>query len=121
MARLGRDRGLVVRTSPDSTAAGRGFKTDRGRAPGDPAAAAGGGVIPCVPTPEEAMRLGTLKLTLVGDGGFRLDGGAMFGVVPKVLWQRVKPADERNRIKVALRSKGSLDVHLLAIEFGWGR
>lgn len=47
------------------------------------------------------MRLGSLKLTLVGDGGFRLDGGAMFGVVPKVLWQRVKPADERNRIRMA--------------------
>ncbi len=44
------------------------------------------------------MKLGPLTLTLVDDGGFRLDGGAMFGVVPRVLWQKVKPPDERNRI-----------------------
>jgi glyoxylase-like metal-dependent hydrolase (beta-lactamase superfamily II) len=47
------------------------------------------------------MRLGNLTLHLVGDGGFRLDGGAMFGVVPKNLWERVKPADEENRIRMA--------------------
>lgn len=46
------------------------------------------------------MRLGDLELHLVSDGGFGLDGGAMFGVVPKVLWERVKPADERNRIRM---------------------
>lgn len=37
------------------------------------------------------------------DGRFGLDGGAMFGVVPKVLWERVAPADERNRIRLSLR------------------
>jgi glyoxylase-like metal-dependent hydrolase (beta-lactamase superfamily II) len=47
------------------------------------------------------MRLGELTLHLVGDGGFRLDGGAMFGVVPKPLWERRIPADERNRIQLA--------------------
>lgn len=47
------------------------------------------------------MRLGTLELQLASDGGFRLDGGAMFGVVPKVLWQRHAPADEDNRIAMA--------------------
>lgn len=46
------------------------------------------------------MRLGELTLRLVDDGGFRLDGGAMFGVVPKVLWEKKKPADERNRIRM---------------------
>jgi glyoxylase-like metal-dependent hydrolase (beta-lactamase superfamily II) len=46
------------------------------------------------------MRLGNLTLRLVDDGGFRLDGGAMFGVVPKVLWETKKPADERNRIQM---------------------
>jgi glyoxylase-like metal-dependent hydrolase (beta-lactamase superfamily II) len=35
---------------------------------------------------------------VVSDGGFRLDGGAMFGVVPKPLWSKQKPPDERNRI-----------------------
>jgi glyoxylase-like metal-dependent hydrolase (beta-lactamase superfamily II) len=47
------------------------------------------------------MRLGSLTLHLVSDGGFRLDGGAMFGVVPKVLWERQKPADGQNRIGMA--------------------
>ncbi|MCB1033182.1 MAG: MBL fold metallo-hydrolase [Acidobacteria bacterium] len=46
------------------------------------------------------MKLGELQLTLVQDGGFRLDGGAMFGVVPKPLWEKVKPADELNRISM---------------------
>ncbi len=47
------------------------------------------------------MRLGDLDLKLVNDCGFRLDGGAMFGVVPRTLWQRVKPPDEENRIQMA--------------------
>src|SRR5207249_285731 len=38
----------------------------------------------------------------VSGGRFRLDGGAMFGVVPKVLWNKVAPADERNRIRLAM-------------------
>ncbi len=36
-------------------------------------------------------------------GRFRLDGGAMFGIVPKPLWERRIPADERNRIPLAMR------------------
>jgi glyoxylase-like metal-dependent hydrolase (beta-lactamase superfamily II) len=36
-------------------------------------------------------------------GRFRLDGGAMFGVVPKVLWEKTSPADELNRIALAMR------------------
>jgi glyoxylase-like metal-dependent hydrolase (beta-lactamase superfamily II) len=47
------------------------------------------------------MRLGNLELTLVSDGEFRLDGGAMFGVVPRTMWEKVKPPDERNRIRMA--------------------
>ena len=46
------------------------------------------------------MRLGELKLALVADGEFRLDGGAMFGVVPRVLWEHKKPPDERHRIRM---------------------
>lgn len=34
---------------------------------------------------------------------FKLDGGAMFGIIPKPLWQKVHPADEQNRIELALR------------------
>ncbi len=49
------------------------------------------------------MRLGDFELTPLSDGGFRLDGGAMFGVVPKPLWERRAPADEKNRISLGMR------------------
>ena len=47
------------------------------------------------------MEIGPLRITLVDDGPFRLDGGAMFGVVPRTLWEKVKPPDELNRIHMA--------------------
>jgi glyoxylase-like metal-dependent hydrolase (beta-lactamase superfamily II) len=46
------------------------------------------------------MELGDLKLTRIDDGEFRLDGGAMFGVVPRTLWEKAKPPDELNRIRM---------------------
>lgn len=46
--------------------------------------------------------LGSLTVHIVCDGTFWLDGGAMFGVVPKILWQKLNPADEMNRIELAL-------------------
>ncbi len=49
-----------------------------------------------------AMKLGSVELFLLSDGQFRLDGGSIFGVVPKVLWEKVLPADELNRIPMAL-------------------
>ncbi len=49
------------------------------------------------------MRLGDLELLPLSDGTFRLDGGAMFGVVPKPLWEKRIPADARNRITLGLR------------------
>ena len=49
------------------------------------------------------MRFGALELVPLCDGRFRLDGGAMFGVVPKPRWERRAPADERNRIRLAMR------------------
>lgn len=48
------------------------------------------------------MQLGKMELSIVSDGTMRLDGGAMFGIVPKTLWERVYPADEKNRILIAL-------------------
>ena len=48
------------------------------------------------------MQFGHLELFLIRDGTFRLDGGAMFGQVPKVLWEKSHPADERNRILLGL-------------------
>ena len=44
------------------------------------------------------VKLGDLEFWILNDGGFRLDGGAMFGVIPKPLWEKKIPADERNRI-----------------------
>jgi len=49
------------------------------------------------------FRVGRLTCHALEGGTQRLDGGAMFGVVPKPLWQRRIPADERNRIPLALR------------------
>jgi glyoxylase-like metal-dependent hydrolase (beta-lactamase superfamily II) len=48
------------------------------------------------------VKLGTFEIYPVTDGRFRLDGGAMFGVVPKVLWEHCCPADEQNRIPLSL-------------------
>ena len=53
--------------------------------------------------PARSMTLGALELTPLSDGFFALDGGAMFGVVPKPLWERVAPADARNRIRMGMR------------------
>ena len=49
------------------------------------------------------IKLGDLELTSLFDGFLRLDGGAMFGVVPKILWEKRAPADEKNRITMAMR------------------
>ncbi|MUH37427.1 MBL fold metallo-hydrolase [Zobellia amurskyensis] len=45
-----------------------------------------------------------MKLYTVETGNFKLDGGAMFGVVPKAIWQRTNPADHNNQIDIAARS-----------------
>ena len=44
-----------------------------------------------------------MKLYPIAAGNFKLDGGAMFGVVPKSLWQRTNPADANNMIDIAAR------------------
>lgn len=53
--------------------------------------------------PVKRWTMGDLELISVADGFLRLDGGAMFGIVPKVLWERQAPADARNRIRLAMR------------------
>jgi len=49
------------------------------------------------------LQFGALELISVSDGCIRLDGGAMFGVVPKTLWERRAGADARNRIRLGMR------------------
>jgi glyoxylase-like metal-dependent hydrolase (beta-lactamase superfamily II) len=51
-----------------------------------------------------SISFGPFELIPVNDGYFALDGGAMFGVVPKPLWEKVAPPDARNRIRMAMRA-----------------
>ena len=44
-----------------------------------------------------------MKLHVINTGNFKLDGGAMFGVVPKTLWSKTNPADENNLCNWAMR------------------
>jgi glyoxylase-like metal-dependent hydrolase (beta-lactamase superfamily II) len=48
------------------------------------------------------LRLGDLEFLVLPDGTLRLDGGAMFGVVPKPMWEKKAAADERNRILLSM-------------------
>jgi len=62
-----------------------------------------------------------MKLHLFNISNFKVDGGAMFGVVPKVLWSRVYSSNENNLIDLTLRSmvvetKG----HIILVDTGWG-
>jgi glyoxylase-like metal-dependent hydrolase (beta-lactamase superfamily II) len=62
-----------------------------------------------------------MKLHLFNISNFRTDGGAMFGVVPKVLWSRVYPSDENNLIVLTLRSLiVETDGHVVLVDTGWG-
>lgn len=51
----------------------------------------------------ESRSLGAIRIHALQAGGQQLDGGAMFGVVPKTLWERRIPADEKNRIPMGMR------------------
>jgi glyoxylase-like metal-dependent hydrolase (beta-lactamase superfamily II) len=69
----------------------------------------------------QRITLGDFELTAVSDGIYHLDGGGMFGVVPKTLWERKLPADARNLVPLGLNSvvvrTGS---HTVLIESGVG-
>lgn len=68
-----------------------------------------------------SFRLGRLQCHAVEAGRVRLDGGAMFGIVPKPLWERRIPADARNRITLAMRNLViEHDAGLVLIDTGLG-
>jgi glyoxylase-like metal-dependent hydrolase (beta-lactamase superfamily II) len=71
------------------------------------------GAPPAVRLDVHTMAFGDLQLTTLHDGPFRLDGGAMFGTVPRPLWEKKASADDRHRIQLAMRP--------LLIEAAWGR
>lgn len=50
------------------------------------------------------MKIGKYNLHVIESGSFSLDGGAMFGIIPKPLWQSSNPSDEMNRIKLFTRN-----------------
>ncbi len=67
------------------------------------------------------MQIGQYEVFTVESGYAWLDGGAMFGVVPKVLWSKTNPADELNRIQLALRTMViKSDRRLILVDTGVG-
>ncbi|HZR32562.1 MAG TPA: MBL fold metallo-hydrolase [Terriglobales bacterium] len=65
--------------------------------------------------------LGDFELSIFSDGDYYLDGGAFFGVVPKMLWQRRMQADEKNRVAVGMNSLlVRTGTHTVLIETGMG-
>jgi methylmalonyl-CoA epimerase len=68
---------------------------------------------PTVRLDVQTIPFGDLQLTTLHDGPFRLDGGAMFAVVPRPLWEKKAPPDDRHRIQLAMRP--------LLVEASWGR
>ena len=49
------------------------------------------------------MKIGAYDIYPIETGTFYLDGGSMFGIIPKVLWEKTNPADDRNRVKLSAR------------------
>jgi methylmalonyl-CoA epimerase len=70
--------------------------------------------------PTSRYSIGDLELISLSDGFIRLDGGSMFGTVPKPLWERKAPADERNRITLAMRPLVVRGVRTMLIDAGLG-
>jgi glyoxylase-like metal-dependent hydrolase (beta-lactamase superfamily II) len=69
----------------------------------------------------QTRKVGSWTVHAIQAGGQMLDGGAMFGVVPKVLWERRIPADARNRIPMGMRCLLiEHDVGLILIDTGAG-
>ncbi len=65
-------------------------------------------------------KVGQLELISLSDGFFRLDGGAMFGVVPRTLWEKRSPPDDRNRITLGMRPLIVRGTRTLLIDAGCG-
>jgi len=52
---------------------------------------------------QSSFKIKAMKLHIIESGNFKLDGGAMFGIIPKPLWQKRSEPDEQNRIDLSLR------------------
>ena len=72
------------------------------------------------PSAIQRFSLGNLELVSLMDGFIRLDGGSMFGTVPKALWEKKAPPDARNRITLAMRPLIVRGARTLLIDAGLG-
>ena len=75
-------------------------------------------------TPQSEIRrfpLGELELISLSDGFLRMDGGLMFGIVPKVEWSVAAPADDRNRVTLGMRPLIVRGARTMIIDAGLGR
>ena len=67
------------------------------------------------------MKIGQYKLYSIETSEFGLDGGAMFGIIPKIMWEKKAPSDSLNRIKMVTRSLLLVsDSHKILIDTGNG-
>lgn len=72
------------------------------------------------PVPPRTIQLGEIEISLLCDGFFYLDGGAMFGIVPKPMWERQVPTDGRNRIRLAMRQILVRGARTMLVDAGCG-
>jgi len=67
------------------------------------------------------MRLGRFEVDIFSDGTFKLDGGAMYGVVPKVFWEKKQVPDALNRVELDMSCLLIRDAdHVVVVETGAG-
>jgi len=72
------------------------------------------------PSPVRKYQVGDLELISLFDGYIRLDGGAMFGVVPRTLWEKQTVPDDRGRILLAMRPLVVRGMRTMLIDAGLG-
>lgn len=74
-----------------------------------------------LPIQKKSLTIGPYKITSLSTTSFGLDGGAMFGTVPKVLWEKTNPSDDQNRITMDCRCLLlETDEHKILIDTGLG-
>jgi methylmalonyl-CoA epimerase len=66
------------------------------------------------------IAIGAIEIVILSDGLFRLDGGAMFGVVPKTFWEKKSPPDDRNRIQMSMNPLLVRGARTMLVDAGCG-
>jgi methylmalonyl-CoA epimerase len=72
------------------------------------------------PSAIQRYTVGDLELISLSDGFFRLDGGSMFGVIPKTMWSKQAEPDERNRILLSMRPLVVRGSRTMIVDAGMG-